>query len=469
MRRSVGKFAAIAAKGLILAATFALAACGGGRSTGESRETADISLTQTVQASTASGAPVTFTVIVANTALVDSAPVTLAWSVAGVDVGTPTVSCTSAGSAVCPTTLGASTTIDKLPAQRQLIFKYTVTLPSDARGNVVATAVATTAQDEDTSDNTVSATTAAYDARNASYEVYAADGKAYQMTVDFDAGSYTISGNGVSDTRSFADDGNGGFIVGSGPERLRSGDGVIVGVHVLGGTATPYIAANSFLTTTTGAAGNYDLMFRRVAADGSGATTHPATARVSGNVLQVCENDNEVLYATACGSGYMKSYALTVADGVFTATPTTSGGVGLSFRIAYVGESKVLLSVGNSTLGDGRVQWMAGLQDGQASIFPGSFVGPDLLSSGVQWATITLDGDAGTYNVVDAALNDQGVLRADLSNQQPGSMFYAELTTQYVGSPVWVLQNYPLVIVGGAPLVSGSVTNLSGLLQIALP
>ncbi|TCP03019.1 hypothetical protein [Rubrivivax gelatinosus] len=468
MCRSVGKIAASAAKGLILAATLALVACGGGRSSSESREMADISLTQTVQASTGAGESVTFTVVVANTAQVASVPVTLAWSVADVDVGEPTVSCTSASSAVCPTTVGASTTIDTLPAQRQLVFKYTVTLPSATRGDVVATAVATTAEEADASDNTASATTVAVDARNDSYEVYAADGKAYEMTVDFDAGTYTMSGEGVSDTRSFAADSAGGYIVGSGPERLRATDGVIVGVHSFGGTATPYIAANSFLTSTTGAAGNYNLMFRRVASDGSGATTHPATATLSSGALKVCESETEVLNASACGSGNARLYTVTIADGVFTATSSTSGVPSMSFRIAEVGDSEVLLSIGTSASSDGRLQWLGGLKEERIGLFAGSFAGPGMLSSDVDWVALTLDAAALTYGVVSDALTDQGVLQS-ANNQQPTSFFYTTLTTQYSGSPVWVMQNYPLVIVGGAPAAADGVTNLSGLLQIALP
>jgi len=469
MRRSVGKFAAVAAKGLVLAVTFALAACGGGRSTGESREKADISLTQTVQSSTGAGESVTFTVIVANTAQVDSAPVSLAWSVADVEVGEISVSCTSASSAVCPSTVAATTTIDTLPAQRQLIFKYTVTLPSATRGDVVATAVATTSEEADSSDNTVSATTVAVDARNDSYEVYAANGKAYEMTVDFDAGTYTMTGDGVSDTRSFASDSAGGYLVGSGPERLRATDGVIVGVHSFGGTATPYIAANNFLTSTTGAAGNYNLMFRRVASDGSGATTHPATATLSSGALKVCESETEVLNASACGSGNAKLYTVTIADGVFTATSTTSGVPSMSFRIAEVGDSEVLLSIGTSASGDSRLQWLAGLKEERIGLFAGSFAGPGVLSSSVDWVAITMDSDALTYGVASTSLTDQGVLQTDLDTQQPTSFFYTTLTTQYSGSPVWVMQNYPLVIVGGAPAAADGVTNLSGLLQIALP
>ncbi|WP_242481055.1 hypothetical protein [Rubrivivax gelatinosus] len=447
----------------------ALAACGGGRSASETREQANITITQTVQASSPAGEAVTFTVVVLNSAQVASKAFTLAWALSGAETGDPTVTCTTASSAVCPTTLAATSTIDSLPAQRQLIFKYTVTIPAATRGAVVATAVATNPDEADSSDNSASATTTAVSADTATYQVYAADGRGYEMVVDFDAGSYTMTGTGVTDSRTFtldADSGN--YLVGSGSERLRTADGIVVGSHAFNGTLTPYIAARSFLTSTTGAAGNYNLMFRRVASDGSGATTHPATARVSGNTLQICENDNEVLYATSCGSGYLKSYTLTVSDGVFTAVATTAGAPGFVFRIAYAGESKVLLSVGASTLADSRLQWLAGLQDGQASFISGSYQGTGLLSGSTDWVAITLDSDAGTYTVNSTSLTDQGVLSSS-ATQQPNAFFYTELTTQYVGSPVWVLQNYPLLIVGGAPLVSGSVTNLSGLLQIALP
>ncbi|WP_138938856.1 hypothetical protein [Rubrivivax benzoatilyticus] len=300
------------------------------------------------------------------------------------------------------------------------------------------------------------------------HQVFAADGRAYTMALDLGAGRYSLGGDGVSDLRELVPDGEGGWIVGAGPERLRSAEGLVVGVHQVGDTLLPYVAAQTFLASTTGAAGRYNLMIRRVAADGSDASTHPATATLSGNTLQICENDYEVVYTSACASGSLRSYTVSVADSVFTATPTVAGTPPIRFRIARAGQTELLLSVGESTLGDGRLQWLVALKEEFAGFFPGRFVGPGVLGGDADWLAITMDADAGTYTALGGAFEDQAVLTS-LNGQQPPSMFHGELNTQHPGSPVWVLQNYPLLIVGGAPLVPEGVTNLSGLLQIALP
>ena len=72
-------------------------------------------------------------------------------------------------------------------------------------------------------------------------------------------------------------------------QRLRTAADLVIGNHDFGTGLLPYIAARRFGTTLVDAA--FNLATRNVAADGS-ATTHPGTARISGNVLSICQTDS---------------------------------------------------------------------------------------------------------------------------------------------------------------------------------
>ena len=127
------------------------------------------------------------------------------------------------------------------------------------------------------------------DGRNGAYKAYAANGRIYDLTIDFDALAYTMTVDGAPVQKTFAA-GAGEYIV-SGTQRLRTAADLVIGNHDFGTGLLPYIAARRFGTTLVD--GVFNLATRNVAADGS-ATTHPGTARISGNVLSICQTDSSV-------------------------------------------------------------------------------------------------------------------------------------------------------------------------------
>ena len=141
-------------------------------------------------------------------------------------------------------------------------------------------------------------TAVAIDGRNGAYKAYAANGRVYDLTIDFDALSYTMTVNGAPVQKTFAA-GAGEFVV-AGTQRLRTAADLVIGNHDFGSGLVPYIAARRFGTTLVD--GAYNLATRNVAADGS-ATTHPGTARISGNVLSICQTDVAVQSTQNCPGG----------------------------------------------------------------------------------------------------------------------------------------------------------------------
>ncbi len=425
-------------------------------------------------ATVAAGSTATFRVQVSNpTGSTVAANVRLDWGVtAPFAPGEVTVACSASGGASCPTlpTAAATMSIDAgtLGTGRSLLFTFTVAVPADARGNLVSNVHVSGDGDADAGNNSASLTTLAQDARSGSYEVYAADGRAYQLTIDFDAGTYTMAGNGASDTRSFTADGTGTYMVG-GHQRLRTAQDLVVGAHAFSTGVLPYVAARRFLTSVASLGASYNLMVRNSPADGSAATTHAATARVSGNTLQVCLDDFEVVQAQTCSVGSLKNYLLSISGDVFTAADTATGAPAFTFRVARTGAADVVLAAGSGWSGDGSRQFSIGLAE-SAGLVDSTVYGPGVYADASDdWLKIVVDRSdysAEGDNIADVS----GLFRLDVTDAlSPVAMLSGAPLPTLQGAPIWVMQSYPLVVVVGATKSGPEEANASGLLQIAVP
>jgi hypothetical protein len=376
------------------------------------------------------------------------------------------VRCSASGGAVCPDPIDVVVTLSSLPVGGALIFEVDATVNPLVDGTVTNTMTATVNEDVNRINNSATATASAAVAPpdpSGTYKVFAADGREYEMTIDFASGTYTMSGNGASGTSSFTAGPDGTYVV-AGDQRFRVASDLIVGGHAFTGTVVPYVAARSF-STSISVLGALNLMTRNVNADGSLPVTRAGTARASGNILQICEDDFEVVQAQACSVGALKSYLLSVSGDVFSGVETTNGEM-ISFRVARSGAAALLIAAGPSTRGDATLEWRIGLAE-SAGLAGGTVFGPTVYpDSSSDWVQIDLTRT--TYAALGAGINDVAGLTRE-NAQAPVAMLLGYPEPDLGGAPIWVMQAYPLVVVIGATTSPVGVPNVSGMLQVGVP
>ena len=428
---------------LLVAVT--LTACGGGRSA-SGGDNVDLNVSQVGPSTVAAGTTATFTALVVNTGRSDATNLVITETLtAGY---TATVTCVASFGALCPATLGASMTLPSLGPGRSLTFTYAVDVPAASRGNIDHQVQVSSTTDTDLSDNAATVTAIAIDGRNGAYKAYAANGRVYDLTIDFDALNYTMTVDGTPVQKTFAA-GAGEYIV-AGTQRLRAAADLVVGNHDFGSGLLPYVAARRFGTTLVDAV--FNLATRNVAADGS-ATTHPGTARISGNVLSICQTDVSVQSTQNCPV-ILTSYLLSVAGDIYTGVDTASGAV-ITFQLARSGATIVLLSALPAP--DGTQQLRVGLQE-SAGLAWGTLFGP---TNTGDWVTVVLDAANVSYAVLGANTNDQAGLQR-ISNAGPFAMMVGKRFSD--SADIFVLQTPPLAIAIGA-----FDDTASGTFQVAVP
>jgi len=424
----------------------------------------NLGVTQVGATQVAAGSPTVFTAVVSNPGPATATNLTINWThstTAGVTFDTPT--CAGSAGATCPTTLGPTMTVPSLAVGRTLTFTFNVSTDASVRGAITNTVSVTSNEDTDLSNNVATATTTAVDAHSGSYTVFAANGKSYSLSIDFDAGTYTMSGNGQTTQKTFALEAASGDYVVSGDARLRLGQDIMVGGHDFGSGVVPFVAARTLVTNLASLAGSYDLATRNVPTAGS-PTTHAGMAVISGNTLSVCQSDTgQVIVVKNCDAASRKDYLnLSVSGNVFTGT--TTGGEQYSFSVANVGGLKVLLSAGQAP--DTSQQFRIGLIDSAAGLtFGPPLRGP---SSTGEWLAMSLSNATNppTYTATLASspstTTDSATLVDVNSNAAPFSMLTG--TDIPRGADIYLMQSSPLVVV-----VGNFAQSASGLLQLGLP
>ena len=406
----------------------------------------DLNVSQVGPSTVGAGTTATFTALVVNTGrneatnLVITATLTAGY--------TSTVTCEPSFGAICPAVMGPSMTLPSLGSGRHLTLTYQVAVPVASRGDIVHHVQVVSDRDDDLSDNASTVTAIAVDARNGAYKAYAANGRMYELTIDFDALNYTMQGGPTPVAKTFVP--RAGEYVVSGTQRLRTATDLVIGNHDFGGGLVPYIAARRFGTTLVDAV--FNLATRNVADDGT-ATTHPGTARISGNVLSVCQTDAGVQSPQNCPVA-LTSYTLSVAGDIYTGVDTSSGAV-FTFRLARSGASIILLSA--LTAPDATQQLRVGLQESPGLAW-GTLFGP---TNTGDWITMVLDAANISWAVLGATTNDQAGLQR-ISNTGPFGMMVGKRLTD--SADIYVLQTAPLAIMIGA-----FDDTANGTFQVAVP
>lgn len=415
----------------------------------------DLGVSQSSPAQIGAGSSAVFTAVVANPGPGPANNLQILWtpgSAPGVSFDTPT--CTPSGGATCPLVLGPTMTVPTLGVGRSLRFTFSAATEATYRGPVVNTVTVSADGDTNPANNEASSTTMVVDPRNGSYATFAADGRPYTLTVDFDVGSYVMSGNGSSVARTFTLDAATQTYVVGGDARFRAAQDLLVGGHDFGSGVLPFAAARSFATTVSSIAGSYDLATRNVASSGT-ATTHAGTAVVSGNTLAVCQSDTVVAPVLSCDPAARTDYVLSVSGNVFTGR--TAAGETFAFSVARSGAAQLMLSAAPAP--DGSQQLRIGLPDSTVGLTGGLLAGS---STNGNWVATTLTASSVSY--VGTSASDS----ATLSRINPSTGPFGMLTGVQAGagSRIYVLQASPLaVLVGGF----GGTPSASGLLQLSLP
>lgn len=193
------------------------------------------------------------------------------------------------------------------------------------------------------------------DARNGNYAMYAADAREYILSLDFDARTYRVTGNGQdvqgrfvarnAQRGEFEFDTDGTPIPPPGAPRFNTLTDAVVGSVRLPTGAVPFIAARSFATTFADAAGTYNfLASTRDAAAPSDSTIFSGEIVAAGTFRQC--NHATIFTIAACPAASVGEYPLTISGNQFTATTPTNS---YPFRVAKIGNERVVLRASAAT------------------------------------------------------------------------------------------------------------------------
>lgn len=192
------------------------------------------------------------------------------------------------------------------------------------------------------------------DARNGDYAMYASDAREYILSLDFDARTYRVTGNGqdlrgtftARDTQraEYAFDA-GTAIPAPGAPRFSVLTDAVIGSFRLPGGSVPFVAARSFATTFADAAGTYNFLtsLRDTAAPSNSAIFSGQI--VAAGTFRQC-NDAGVFTIANCPPASIGEYPMTLSGNQFTVTTPSNS---YPLRVAKIGNDRVVLRASAAT------------------------------------------------------------------------------------------------------------------------
>ena len=414
----------------------------------------DLSVSQVAPATLRAGETATFTAVVANPGTQAATGLVITQGLSGPAAAnlTVSVSCTASVAATCPA-IGPTMSVPSLPARSTLTFVVSVPTEAATRGALTSSFALVADGDPDTGNNVAATTVTVNDPRSGAYKAVATDGNVYDLSIDFDAGRYTMAGGGPA--QDFGAPVGSEYTVG-GAVRFRVAEDLLVGAHDFGAGPAPYVAVRNLVTSLAEAAGTYFIAIRDLPATGT-PSTRAASAVIAGNQMSVCNQAATVLRVPgpSCPSALAAEFTLAVANGVFTATPV-SGGTSFRFFVARSGASSVL--VGATGSGPGGAQMRLGLPS-RNTLLGGTLGGAS--TSGAWLPTVTLTGSS--YLVTDAGSENDS---ATIGTTDPAVQNLRSGPLASGSGRIWVMQAAPLAVSFGNPDATGAA---AGRMQIVLP
>lgn len=247
------------------------------------------------------------------------------------------------------------------------------------------------------------------DARNGSYQVFAANAQRYTLNLDFDARTWRMNGAGIDQSGSIATvDGMFAFQAGSNA-RFQHVQDTVIGGFRFGDAVQPFVAPRRFATTVADTVGEYH--FLTVVLDSAApSNTLIFTGEITtAGTLRTC-SDSTIFVIALCPAGSVVTHTLAVNGEDFGAT-TTAGT--FPFRVARIGSDKVFVRASGSS-GTSR-RFTVGVP-AQPSYTRGVFRGANSLG---QWATTELA--TGTFATTALAANGGTVTRSGTLRQLSGN------------------------------------------------
>lgn len=236
------------------------------------------------------------------------------------------------------------------------------------------------------------------DVRNGTYTLMAADARQYALALNFDAGTYSITGDvqqsgaiSASGSSFLLSPGNSVGTSGTSTTRFSVATDAIIGEFSAPGGAVPFVAARKEVTTIAAAAGTYNL-FTRLIESGTPSNTAIQQGEITaGGQLRLC-NDAGLFRISDCPAASVASGTVTVSSEGFVAA--FSDGSSFPFRVAQVGTDKVFLRV--SAAANTSKRFMIGVP-ASTTAPSGTFVGG---STEPAWGTVTAGAASVTSNGV---------------------------------------------------------------------
>jgi uncharacterized repeat protein (TIGR01451 family) len=407
---------------------------------------ANVSASITTAATVVSGRTANFTGTIANSGPAVAQSVAVAISASGgYSIGT--IACSAAGGAICPSPTGTNIVVPQLPVGGTLTLGIPVAVPAAATGNLTASLTVSSAGDPAGGNDSASATTTIVppDARNGAYYAYATDGRLYSLVLDFNALSYSMSGNGLAAGGSFtADPSGGGYTIG-GNARFRVQPDLIVGGFDFGGGVKPFVAARSFVADLSALAGTDFNTLGVNSPVGSGSSdSRIFAARWGTSTVAFCV-DNVIYTLAACPAASVWTYNITATglDNEFTGFDPVHNDT-IVFRVAKSGTESVYIRVGTTADGTTR-QFRIGVPNA-SGLTAASTSGA---ASDGSWSAITLTNTVYAFSgqsASGAATSDT----AALSSIVPGPTGIRVGTLVGASASIFVIQNSLMSVAVGA-------------------
>lgn len=279
------------------------------------------------------------------------------------------------------------------------------------------------------------------DARNGDYTAFAADGQQYSLSLNFDAMSYSVSGNALNTTGTFAA-GASGFVFLPAPAgavqntaRFSLANDAVIGGFKFGSGVIPFVASRRYVTTLADAVGTYNFLATTV-----GPAVAPNNSIFSGEItaaglLRTC-SDSQIVTIALCPSSSVVTGTITVAGSDFDAA-TASGRI--LFRVARIGSDNVFLRA-SASVGTSRQFWVG---TPAVAYTPGTFSVVNTLGEagtmtvGLTSSSSTLVTPAGaTVNISTSAQSTTGLPTGLLRLSTPASGDFLTIRASDIGITV---------------------------------
>jgi hypothetical protein len=392
------------------------------------------------------GLPTTFTATIANSGPVAATNLKITESLTVPPFKLPLqVSCSAAGGATCPADLSFPMSVDSLPVGGTLTLAMVTNVAASARGPGSMTIAVQDDNDSSAGNNTSTATTTVVDARNGVYQLYAGDAQVYTMTVDFDALTWAVAGNGLDAGGALTSSDQLTYAISASEDIRASAADLLVGALDLGAGPQPYIAARSFATTLDDVGSAPFTVFGR-STDHLGAATSTIESQSfdPAGTMADCTSQSQIYRVSACPSTFLASYALTFDGADITGIDSVSGDT-IHFRVAKSGATRLVLRAETDATCD-CTHFGVGVTDNVLAL-AGSFAGASSTGSTGGLRLTDTSYAASWVSPAGVTSTDTATLAVQGSSAPVGLRGGVRASD---GSFLYVVENAPVAVVVGA-------------------